>query len=332
MNNSFLYKVSSLITVDGENASKYVKLSKKLEKNGDVSPDTILVSLDNVKVGEEVRVSFTVTKSLENLTDLYFLHHFDRVNQGDILSGPYNYFSFSNYGFISWDKNILKNEGITLNTNFSVIMGGGIYFPKDKPRLKKIMKDAKYFIGWGLGLDSRMDLTEYVNQFSLLGTREKFSNFIDNKKIFYVPCSSCMNNFFVNYLSNNSFSKITKDIAIHLNHGFNEKEISNRFTNKDITYTTTDFNQSIKNMAEAEYVITNSYHGAYWSSLMGKKVICLATKVPKWDGLHENIIFTDIDQIDEALRKVKNVPLDYLKECQELNIGFYNKVMELLSK
>lgn len=122
------------------------------------------------------------------------------------------------------------------------------------------------------------------------------------------------------------------EIALHLNGGFNEKELINKFPNAPVTTTVSKFEVIINNLKSAKCVITNSYHGAYWASLLGKKVVCLKTKVPKWDGLHENIIFSDIENMDYSVNMAEKIPGYYLSECRNLNNEFYEKVMKLNSE
>lgn len=224
---------------------------------------------------------------------IHFLHHYDRPNRGDMLSGPYNYFNFGDYRKISWDKNIINNDLADFFDGDSVIMGGGIYFARGKPRFDRLVKRARNFIGWGLGLDPRLNLEEFIGNFTLLGTRERKLALIDDKKVFYVPCASCMNPVFTGIpaieamFGGDAHGDGEQAIALHLNGGFNRSVIVKKIgtQNFPITTTTDAFGKIVRNLWNADIVITNSYHGAYWSSLLGKKVICIKTDVPKWEGL-----------------------------------------------
>lgn len=271
---------------------------------------------------------------------IHFLHHYDRPNQGDVLSGPYNYFNFGEYKKISWDKNIIKNIPAEFDEGDSVIMGGGIYFAREKPRFDRLVKRSRTFIGWGLGLDPRLDLENFVGKFSLLGTRERKLHLIDNENIFYVPCVSCMNPVFTALTAIDATfgtagaNASDPSIALHLNGGFNKSEILEKIGDKAVPVTTTTdlFGRTVKNLWAADIVITNSYHGAYWSSLLGKKVICIKTDVPKWEGLHENIVFSTVGDIKSAVTSAQKVPGSYLNECRLLNSAFYERVVDLLAK
>lgn len=327
----FFYKVIAKITREDDSHTEYYELKAKDTSSFTlVHPETMYVELTGVKVGDVLSLSFDKVNDNSQLKPLYFLHHFDRKNQGDVLSGPYNYFEFDDFEKMSWDNEILEGSPIERKAGGTVIIGGGIYFTNTKPRLDRLIAKSKNYIGWGIGLDPRTNLKEYISKFTLLGTRERKSPFINNKNVFYVPCSSCMHDYFDKYLNEDVRETFNKKIAIHLNHGFNEKLISNKFKDFQITYTTDPFEKTIQNISSAEYVITNSYHGAYWGSLMGRKVICLTTNVPKWEGLHDGIVQTSLKFISESLEKAKPIPLEYLIECRKLNQEFYQKIKNIL--
>lgn len=99
--------------------------------------------------------------------------------------------------------------------------------------------------------------------------------------------------------------------------------------------------KAIKFLSEAEYIITNSFHGAYWATLLNRKVIVLPFSK---DG---NIKFSDkfltlkykpvyIDSfegienfLEEKLKEAKNYK-DALKDARTRNIEFYKKVKSSL--
>ena len=122
-----------------------------------------------------------------------------------------------------------------------------------------------------------------------------------------------------------------EEFCLHLNGGFNKARLLKAF--RDMKHTTTVDNERdiFLNISNANCVVTNSYHGVYWGSLMGKKVVCIKTDIPKWNGLHENVLFAEIGGIREAMSKAKPVPFDYLRECRQENKAFHEKVMAALS-
>jgi hypothetical protein len=268
---------------------------------------------------------------------IYFLHHHDRPNQGDVLSGPYHYFDFGPYEKVSWDTSVVGKENVEISGADSVIMGGGIYFSDNKWKLKKMMKTARNFIGWGIGLDPRTNTQEYVDRFTLLGTRESHSEHIDDKRVIYLPCSSCMNAVFDDVEKTEGASpaaKVTRKVAMHTNGSSADTTSLAKLAaseNAIWTKTISPFAETIDNIISVECVVTNSYHGAYWASLFGKKVVCLKTEVPKWDGLHKNVVFASINEVDAAVASAENVPFDYLVDCRTRNRAFADRVREMVS-
>ena len=266
---------------------------------------------------------------------LHFLHHHDRVNVGDVLSGPYHYFDLGAYEKLSWDVEILKKGVANVQYGDNVIMGGGIFFAEKKPNLETLVKKANNFIGWGIGMDPRMDLSKFSDKFSLLGTRERKSDLIDEERIFYVPCVSCMQDAFApkaGRFGEDVEEESKFDVALHTNGGFNEKDVVRKFHKLEAyrTKTTSDFPKTIENLRQADCVVTNSYHGAYWGSLLGKKVVCLNTEVPKWGGLHDNVKFTTVDNVDEAISSAEAIPASYLDDCRHRNVDFFQRVKSAL--
>lgn len=314
----FQYRVSAVETVETERGKTRTAI---LTADGSTS-DEIRLTDDGLSVGDRVIVK--VTKEEE--FSLHFLHHFDRKNQGDRLSGPYRYFNFDGYDTLSWDAQIQKAGRTTVKAGDALILGGGIYFTKNKPNLMKLIKRARVFVGWGIGLDERSGLDEFLPFYTLLGTRERKSPYIDGQRVFYVPCASCMNSAF-----DGAGPSPSTEIALHLNGGFNEKTILQKFKGAPCTTTVTPFADTLKNLQAADCVVTNSYHGAYWGSLLGKRVVCVPTEVPKWSGLHENVAVTSsMEEVDGVIRKARHVPDGYRQECREINRDFYERVTALL--
>ncbi|MBO1026978.1 hypothetical protein IPU75_19935 [Ochrobactrum sp. SD129] len=304
-------------------------LLSRIDDNDRFTSIRIETEENKYEIGDIVTVDVTLQHSFEKaekVSNLTFLHHFNRKNQGDILSGPYNYFKFKSYEKLSWDGDILSKGTADLSFPRDLILGGGIYFTRDKPRLVQLLKNVRKFVGWGIGLDYRILSDGFTDRYTLLGTRERKLDIIDNERVFYVPCSSCMNKVF-----NSSPRTKSGKVALHINGGFNSKELYEKFPDINATTTVDDFETIIDNIRDAEFVITNSYHGAYWGSLLQKKVICIKTDVPKWSGLDERIQFSSVEDAMSVMRDTDNVPPEYYKECKTINVEFYSRVVSHLA-
>src|SRR5690606_9096957 len=89
------------------------------------------------------------------------------------------------------------------------------------------------------------------------------------------------------------------------------------------------FHDALKFLAESQNIITNSYHGAYWGTLLGKRVFLIneinqKTRTFKWPPT--------ICEGNEWQNK-KRAPFypEALEEARETNIKFYQKTIDLLT-
>ena len=85
--------------------------------------------------------------------------------------------------------------------------------------------------------------------------------------------------------------------------------------------------QIIKFIGESEIIITGSYHAAYWSQLMNKKVIINGNWSSKFDTLKYKPVLLS-DNIENDILALKTVPKNYLDECININDNFYKKIMD----
>lgn len=92
-----------------------------------------------------------------------------------------------------------------------------------------------------------------------------------------------------------------------------------------------DFPDVLAFLGSGKVVITNSYHGLYWATLLSKKVLCLDAGGKfahfKWPPTH-----VKPEAVEEALAHANSIPEypDALAECRSLNLAFYQKVLTIL--
>lgn len=254
--------------------------------------------------------------------NLIFLYTTNTSNVGDLVSSSIHYFDFGR-------KNISFDIVSTLNNNMldkPTIIGGGIH-----PWLFSNMEFARRLktnenIAWGIGTFFQEQYPiEILNKFSLIGVRESNSPMIDNQKIFYCPCPSCMSSLF-------DIKKTpTNDIVFYLHRMFTPPEFFERVSKYPILDNYNySFYEIISFLANANIVVTNSYHGMYWATLLGKKVICIDIH-NKCRGIKWLPRFSDYDNWEEQLPFTKGYS-NALEEARTLNIAFYNKVIRFLNK
>lgn len=83
-------------------------------------------------------------------------------------------------------------------------------------------------------------------------------------------------------------------------------------------------------LASAKVVITNTYHGVYWATLLGKKVLCYKPFSSRFFHTKYPPVFIEslTENLDENINNSKNY-LESLNECRLANDNFYVKVASL---
>jgi exopolysaccharide biosynthesis predicted pyruvyltransferase EpsI len=86
----------------------------------------------------------------------------------------------------------------------------------------------------------------------------------------------------------------------------------------------------LKHLASGEIVVTTSYHGAYWATLLGRRVIVIKPWSTKFMHMkHSPVLLDSLDwlrSIDQAVAYP-----NALEECRAANVAFYDKVVTLLA-
>lgn len=252
--------------------------------------------------------------------DLLFLFTTNTSNIGDIQSSPAHYFDFSATPILLDIVSTLNNEQIEK----TVIIGGGIHpwLFGDYEFYRRIKSNKN--IAWGIGtFAGDIYSSQVLSKFSLIGLRECDSPMIDNKKVFYVPCASCMSSVF-----DLKFPP-SEDVVFYLHSMFTPKEFLQEISQYSVM---SNYNHSfldvVKFLSQGKVVVTNSYHGMYWATLLGRKVVCIDIH-NKCKGVKWKPVFATYDNWREQLSRAKIHPFA-LKEARELNVEFYNKVVSLL--
>lgn len=209
-------------------------------------------------------------------------HKPDPTNLGDLLSNPFLYFNFENvstYDIIEYNK--------TDPTDKHLVFGGGglIGHRKMSPMIQHVSHHpgAKSVTFWGAGHNFKADeqhllYPDYLKRADLIGIRD----YINQED--WVPCASCMNSEL------DRSHVVTQDFVI-----YTHKKISMNLKNPQYPVMSNgaeNFKSIINFLGSAETVITNSYHGAYWSLLLGKRVKLFNWNI-KFDYFREPLEFVD---------------------------------------
>lgn len=280
-------------------------------------------------------------------------HVIDPTNIGDLYSAPSHYFDFPGYQVEPLDIRHITPENI--QGKDVIVGGGGLLFTRFHDSFQKLVSHKKHsrLISWGIGQQiygtnkfdeiKKFDYQAYIQGFDLVGIRD--SDYLDN----WVPCVSCMHP---------SFDR-KRDIK-HEFVVFSHKKFQLNFPEFP---TMTNNHQSIDEifdfLGSGETIITSSYHGAYWGTLLGRKVLAFPFSskfytlkhlpvlypVKKWfeakfkvsifnktlfESPYENKFLCNQDNWRNYLKDCRAYP-DSLQENRDRNIWYYSKVMELLA-
>lgn len=227
-----------------------------------------------------------------------FISRFGVKNIGDSVSSPIHYFDFfgDNHTF-EYNHNILPYP--------MTVIGGGLFG-------EHIINRAAYgTVWWGVGVANMKEAN--LKPKGLFSTRDWGFEYR------WVPCASCMSHLF------DKERKVTRDVVIyeHQKTHINMPDIPKMRNN------TMDFEKVLDFLGSANYVITSSYHGAYWSLLLGKRVYLVKelnakTRYFKWQPVY--------CKPEDCYRLRPERYEGVLEECREANIKFYSDTCDFLEK
>ncbi|MBL7472654.1 polysaccharide pyruvyl transferase family protein [Robertkochia sediminum] len=264
--------------------------------------------------------------------DVINVHRYDPGNAGDFYCAPHHYYAplkgkvLDIFQYQSKDDD-LRQEWVDTIIDRSLIIGGGgllnlAAFHKQMRLFESLKDRGKKTVVWGAGHNALN--TKTVKQynvdpenFGLFGTRDISMH---NE---WVPCVSCKHEIFDEpATAENEFG-----ILLHKKNlsrpGIMEKVSTlPHMTNQD------DFEDIIKFIRTCDTVVTDSYHGMYWSTLLGKKVVSIPTTSKFYDFKYK----TPIATMDNFRSKLKEATAysGVLEECREINDKFAEKVFNYL--
>lgn len=279
-------------------------------------------------------------------------HVIDRKNIGDLLSSPLHYFYFPGYQLEEAD--IRQPNAIASQNKHIILGGGGLIYKRFLNNIQEIISFANRgkLILWGSGQQSydtsntdkiqNFNYSQYLDQFDLIGIRDYESGY------FWLPCVSCMHPAF------NQKREIKHEFVVFSHKKFQIKIDSfPRMTNES-----QNIEEILDFLGSGETILTSSYHGAYWGTLLGRKVLAFPFSSKfntlkhkpslypsfKWrqnkkrffilnkmvyEYRYKNKFSTNIDEWQTFLNHSRHYP-ESLEESRLQNQLFYSQVLDIL--
>lgn len=252
------------------------------------------------------------------INPIFNIHRTDKTNVGDLASSPAKYFEFLEDAEVK-DIGYCKNVGLLENKSL-VIGGGGLlgtdFFDK---RIEIIRQaKAKHKILWGAGHNAHdskeIIMPDFLKSFDLVGVRDYGTEYE------WVPCVSCLSPLF------DLAYEVKYDVVVYdqVKHAQINLPGITKMSN-DVN----DFAKVVEFLGSAELVITSSYHGAYWATLLGKKVLLMNVFSSKFYGYKHPIQVVSEEDWQEKAKEAKVYP-EALQECRKANYAFAEKVEKLI--
>lgn len=201
------------------------------------------------------------------------------------------------------------------------------FFSKLNPLVKeyvdKLESSKSPRIVWGAGhngeyqkkLKGTLEYPSWLRNFDLVGVRDYAQSYE------WVPCASCMHPALrQNYKVKNDVIWFEHKKQLIKSTEFGKDPIP-RFINSG-----DNIEQTIELLGSANTIITNSYHGAYWGTLLKKKVIVVEAWSSKFNAMKHSPYF--LGKGDSWKDVVSSVPVypNALDECIHATEKYWNRV------
>lgn len=270
-----------------------------------------------------------------------FVNRISDSNIGDALSSPKYYFG-KEYG--DWhdcdihitEAEIFRTEALRkIDESSLVIIGGGgllgqKYFEEDLRFFNKISLPK---VIWGAGHNSH-DIYAIPNHPPTSADYPDFSIYAEygirdwNLGHNWLPCVSCMHSEFDQEAS-------IKDGAVYLLHWElkYKPDIVRKITEQDssgcILFNDDSASTIFRKLRCARVVVTNSYHGAYWGTLLKKPVVVIGGG-SKMQTLRHKPVYADHHNWKNTAKSAK-IYDDALDQCRSANVDFQRKILLILN-
>lgn len=275
---------------------------------------------------------------MKNSAKIHFINRIDKENAGDwsCCPLPYFYSYFKQFSLIRHDIDFINYNEISKRD--VVILGGSgminvtVSFNN---AINKILHMCDNVVMWAGGFNTHgaqwfqgQEFPEIdFELFSLIGIRD----YQHPSGIEYLPCPSVL--AFPNPNLDEIQVKGKYGVIEHKDLPIKALLIEDKITNNASMETIYTFIRS------HEAILTNSYHCAYWTMILGRKAIVVNKFSTKFDFFKYKPEFIRISEDDSAAQKAEKIEkafadasiyLDFYDEAVEENYIFFEKVKKLV--
>jgi hypothetical protein len=280
-----------------------------------------------------------------SFSKIHFIHHFEKSysppNVGDWITSPYYYFInfFSKY--ICVLHSIWAIQWHEIEKGDVVIFGGGGLLDNSNELnnvINILFEKCNTVILWGVG-------THKYNENNIFGINSTTVQLNLDKAVLcgirdfnhpngfsFVPCASCLHPAFNVKSEGSNFLRQIGVIKSALENSFAISNLPSFLTN---AY---PIGSIVEYINGSKLMLVSSYHAAYWSMLLGKKVILPISRlgVDKYKFFKYPVAFYDGDVFDEnqILKLTEELPElpDFLNEARQLNLNFFEQVKTIIEE
>ena len=248
---------------------------------------------------------------------IHFSHIRNTPNTGDLMSCPADYFDFPAHRVVNYDA----AEGGNAKT---IIYGGGTMnnWLQGRPLVPNAQR-----IAWGIGSSRHGETEPWPDPegFDLLGVREWTPE--REAAGLWAPCASCMSPLF----DHDYF--VRHEAVLFLNAS---PSIRSRYPvavgGLPVMENTEPLDRVIPFLASAKIVVTDSYHGIYFATLLGCRVVAVPYS-SKFYSFRHPPAYSRNGGLDWRERsKDALLHLDALDVCRDASRAFYGRVMEVIGE
>lgn len=247
---------------------------------------------------------------------IYAVHRIDPDNLGDQMCCAMDYSGIRTDITVPivLDIHAINNEHL-YQAETVLVGGGGLIHGQWTEWLHGLAYAARRsrLITWGIGVNNHdtesLVWPKFLDRFELVGLRDYGNPWR------YVPDPSVLHVQF-------PFARCMKPSVPLVNYNHHLKEVwQSDGPFKSNKQPASEFLSILEYLASGEIVQTNTFHGAYWALLLGRKV-CLVSP-------NESRMFSFPERLPTSPNDAVAWP-DYYDECLALNMEFRKRVLKLL--